>query len=362
MRFRMLETLREYAAEQLTEEERATMAERHAYFFLTVAEEAQPNLETARQVAWLDRLEMEHENLRAALRWSVANGASEDGLRLAAALWRFWSVRGYWAEGREWLATHLSPAAGTSRTAARARALQGAGTLARDQGEAVRARLHYEESLAIWRELGSSDGVAELLNLLGLLDMEVNDLDGAQLRFTEALNLLPEDEHALRARVLHNLALLAAARGDAAEERRRNEEALSHRRAAGDARGVAETLGNLGGAAYDAGDFDAARRLYSESLALRRELRDRHGIALMLNNLGELAEREGNLEVAVVLLTHAERIFRELKSSYLPIPIAALERLAGQLDKTRWAELRVAGEQKSWEAAISRTEEKETER
>jgi predicted ATPase/DNA-binding SARP family transcriptional activator len=370
MRYRLLETLREYAAEQLTSEEQAAVAQRHARFFLALAEVAEPELARAEQGEWLDRLEREHDNLRAALLWSIDQGEVETGLRLGGALWRFWSVRGHWAEGRERLAQLLTrdvaegASASWERAAARAKALNAAGELANAQGDYAAARACLEESLAIrqaWGRLAERTGggpsarpidLADVLNLLGANAIDAGEYDAARQYLEDALRLLVAEDHAIRGKVLHNFALLASRRGDLAEAQQLYEEALRHRHATGDTRGEADTLANLGVVAYRAGDTTAARRRYRESLALRRSLRDPQGIAMMLNNLGELAELDGDAETAVALFFHAERLFRELQSAHVAAPADALQRLAAQVGEARWKELRGAAEQTTWEEVV----------
>jgi predicted ATPase len=166
-RYRLLETVRQYGRDRLRESgEGEAVRRRHHDFFLTLAEEEGSKLGGPEQLQVLDRLEREHDNLRAALAWSGAQGQGEAGLRLAAALWHFWQVRGYVGEGRENLAGMLALPGAQARTAARAQALHGAGLLASHQGDHRAARALLEESLAICRELGIKEGGAK--NLEGL--------------------------------------------------------------------------------------------------------------------------------------------------------------------------------------------------
>jgi tetratricopeptide (TPR) repeat protein len=229
-------------------------------------------------------------------------------------------------------------------------------SLAQDLGDLAQARRLAEGSLALWRELNDAKGLAEALNLLGLIAKDEGDTAAAQHCFEEALRLLWNDDHARRGMVLNNLALLASRRGDVDEAQRLYQEGLTHQRSAGDWRTEATTLGNLGVLAHKAGEIGPARRLYRESLTLRRELRDRHGIAVMLNNLGELAEQEGDLDTAVSLFVHAERILRDLQSADLAVPAESLQRLAEQWGAERWAELRAAVQTKTWEEIVERGE------
>ena len=156
------------------EEER--VRERHRDYFLALAEEAEPKLMGAEQAAWLQRLEEEHENLRAGLDWSLVEAGSEGGLRLCGALQRFWWTRGHLSEGREWCARVLGKAGAEERTSERAKALNVAGVLARRQGDYPAARALHEESLAIRRQLGDRRGMAASLNNLGNVAVKQGDL------------------------------------------------------------------------------------------------------------------------------------------------------------------------------------------
>ena len=159
--FFMFETLREYALERLVESGEAEAVRRqHAQFFLALAEEAEPQLFFTLRAHWLERLEREHDNLRAALRWFIDQRAVEVGLRLGSALCSFWEARGYLTEGRKWITDLLALAATEPRTAARAKALLGAGNLAYAQGDHVSAETLVTESMAIGREVGDWESIA----------------------------------------------------------------------------------------------------------------------------------------------------------------------------------------------------------
>jgi len=167
-RYFMLETIREYGLEHLQSIGEAGDAHRqHAAYFLALAEASARYLETADQAVWLDRLELDKDNLRAALRWAVTNGEAEQGLRLGGALWLFWFIRGELGEGREWLEDLLALAGEGADRAARARALLGAATLARYQGDYAAAGSLAHEALNLERELGNRRGVADTMATLG---------------------------------------------------------------------------------------------------------------------------------------------------------------------------------------------------
>jgi hypothetical protein len=169
MRYRLLDMVREFGAEQLTSEERGALARRHALYFLALAEQWEPKLGGTCQREGLDRLEMEHDNLRAVLAWSRQK--EEDaimGLRLAGAIWWFWDIRRHWHEGWEQLSALLDLTASSPQTSERAKALWGAGNLALCLDDRARATSLMEASLSLSRELG--DGRMEAYALHGLVD------------------------------------------------------------------------------------------------------------------------------------------------------------------------------------------------
>jgi predicted ATPase/class 3 adenylate cyclase/DNA-binding CsgD family transcriptional regulator len=298
-RYRLLETLRQYAGQKLAARagEAAAVRERHATFYLDLAKAAEPRLLEAEQEVWLHRLAQEHGNLRAALHWSVDGGASDTALRLAGALWRFWSTRGHLGEGRVWLARALDLPAGPA--AARARALTAAGTLAYQQGDYAAADAHYETGLALKRELGDLPGVASSLNGLGNVAALRGEYAVARALFGESLEVRRRlhDRWGIAA-ALHNLGYVSHQEGDLAAARRYYEESLTAEQELGNRHGVALSLSNLGLVVAEGGDPERARMLGEESLAIFRELGDRAGAAHAFHNLGDLALDQGDLAAA----------------------------------------------------------------
>jgi predicted ATPase/DNA-binding winged helix-turn-helix (wHTH) protein len=330
MRFRMLETVRERAAEILDDVEAGAVGRRHADYFLRLAEEAEPQLLGALQVRWLDRLEAEHDNLRAALdfrRTDGGDGAAQAGLRLAGALWRFWSVRGHIIEGRERLAAELSRTVSSEEgeatrehAEARARALNGAGNLADHQGDYAAARSLYEECLALRRRLEDRAGVAVALNNLGQVAYDQGDYARAHSLFDESLALWWElgSQWGI-AYLLDNKGLVARSQGDDAAADSLFEVSLAIRRELGDKWAIGASLVNLGIEAGDAGDTTRARSLLEESVALWRELGDRRGAARCLDAFAEIWGVQGESERAARLLGVAEAL-REAVHSSIPLP------------------------------------------
>jgi predicted ATPase/class 3 adenylate cyclase len=313
-RYRLLETVRQYARERLLESgEGDVWRRRHLECFLALAEEAEPHLAGADQAAWLERLEREHDNLRAALEWSAeAPDGAASGLRLAGLLWRFWDVRGHLAEGRDRLSRALAQDRGADPSV-RAGALNGAGVLAQSQGDYPAARGPLEESLAIRRELVDRPGMASSLNNLGIVGYEQGDYPRARSLHEASLAIRRELGDRLGiALSLGNLGNVACAQADYPGARALYEESLAIMREQGHRRGVAILLNNLGNAAYERGDYPAARALLEESLGIMRELGDGWVIAYSLGSLGEVAREQGDYAASRALHQESLVIRREL--------------------------------------------------
>jgi len=301
-RYRLLETIRQYATERLGERgEAAAMRYRHLAWCLDLAEQAFEPLMGPDQAAWLVRLETEHDNLRAALAWARERGAVELGVRLAGPLWRFWWLHGHLSEGRAWLEAALSAGEG-SDPGARGTALNGAGILARYQGAYERATALHEEALAIHRSIEDTAGIANTLNNLGMVAYQQGEYERATLLHEEALTLRRalEDRRGI-AFSLNNLGLVAEARGEYARAATMHEEALALQRALGNTSGIAASLGNRGIVAGHMGDYARAANLFGEALAIHRAMADHQGIARALNCLGLVAFQQGQYEHAATL-------------------------------------------------------------
>ncbi|HLV80300.1 MAG TPA: tetratricopeptide repeat protein, partial [Chthonomonadaceae bacterium] len=314
IRFRMLETLREFAGEVLPPDDRASLSDRHRDHFLRFAEEAEKAFFSADQARWLQLLEQEHENMRASLRWCQMNTDSQEaGLRLAGSLWRFWDMGGYWSEGRKHLQSLLSHGAARAKTPARAKALHGAASLAMRLGDYAAARTLFEQSLAIEQELGDKKSLAASLNGLGNVAVNQGDYAAARLLYEQSLTMARETgDKKVVALSLGNLGHLLYLQSDYAGARALHEQSLAMERELGDRWGIAFTLHGLGALAADEGDPAAARDLYAESLDIRREIGDRWGTALSLHNLGSLAQQRGDFKAARDLYAESLSIRREI--------------------------------------------------
>lgn len=290
VRLSSLETIREYAAERLAEsgEEEEEIRARHLAHFTALAETAEASLVGSQQREWLGRLEVEHDNFRAALAWALATDHRHEGLRLAGGLWRFWEARGHLSEGRRWLDALLVDAAGVP-TKVRLKALYAAGILAEAQGDYDAASACFRESLELNRAAEDRWGVANALNNVGVMALRRGDYDEADRLYRESLELWRElGNEAAHALALNNLANVARLRGEYGEARRLLEESLASHRARGDRNGCALTLGLLADVAAAEGDIEAASGLYQESLELFREVENAPHVARSQLELGRL--------------------------------------------------------------------------
>ncbi len=312
-RFAMLETIREYAVEKLRASgEEALTRRAHAAYCLVLAEEVSDQ-SGPDDTKWLERFALEHDNFRAGLEWLTETGDAEWGLRLGAALFRFWEMREHLAEGRDRLGKLLKLAGAAAPTKTRARALFAAGVLAVEQGDYAAADALLRENLHIARRLDDKQGVAVSLNALAVIERDRGEILGAHSLLEESLALWRElgDQKAV-ARCLSNLANVAKLQGDNVRARSLYAECLSIFRELGDPTGVAWSMNYLGDLARDQGDSAAARALYEDGLAIFREVDDRWGIAGTLADLGSLAREEGDYVKAHSMYRESIRLFQEL--------------------------------------------------
>jgi predicted ATPase/transcriptional regulator with XRE-family HTH domain len=334
-RFTMLETIREYALELLVELGEATAVQQaHAAYFLDLAERAEPELHGPDQVAWLDQLEAEYPNLRAALEWLLQAGEIEPALRLAVALWWFWSMRGYSSEGRRWLDRILDfglpilDLEGIAQSKIQnpkskiAQALHAAGHLALFQGDFATARARLGASAGIWRELAALPAeehhaqrglFATLIFLMLTLQFE-GDFATREPLVAEYLALSATlDDPLSRAQMLFNQgrgALLQA--GNYTQARTQLEQSLALFRPLGDVWYITMAVIDLGLVALFQEDYPAARAWYEEGLAHARTLKDRTLIAAALNNLGEVARCQDDDERAATLYAESLQLHQDL--------------------------------------------------
>jgi predicted ATPase len=314
-RYSLLETIRQYARDKLWESgEAKAVRDRHTRYFAGLSILAEPNLRRADQLTWLARLEREHDNLRAALKWSLGQEDEETALYLAGNLSRFWYLRGYWNEGRDWLRQALALAPVTPDTSeslvrARVMALCGAGWLADDDGSEVPL---YTESLELSRRIG--DRWHEAFSLRGMVAGISNwgnpEHVWPRLQESQALFEELQDQWGL-ALVRYNLGWMEFNRDNGKQAEAMWAQAHEWFRQSGDRWGIAVAISALGYTARLRGDYSRAVALNKESLALFRELGDKAGIAVSLVRLGNVALRRGEYTEAIALLEESIALQRE---------------------------------------------------
>jgi non-specific serine/threonine protein kinase len=343
-RYRMLETIRQYAVERLREAgEEGPLRDWHRDWHLAFAERAEPQLTGPDQGAWVARLAADHDNFAAALQWSATTGDWEAGLRLCCALGRYWSVHAHLSEGRSWLERVLA-AVPDPRHPLRPRALFWAAHLARHQGDYAFARSRFEESLALCRELGDALGSAIALNELGNIACFTHDFDRAAACAGEAQRLFGESGDLRGASMAANLlGIIAAQQEDYDLAGHWYEQSLEISRRVGDKRNMATALNNVGRVALLRGDPRRGRALMAEGLAIARELGDRVTVADLTHALGRLAQESGEDAAALRLYEESLSMHRELDARQeVADVLASLASLALQRGGARRA-ARLAG-------------------
>jgi len=322
-RYRMLETVREYARERLSASgAMPALRERHRDCFLALVEEAEPNLAGPDQAEWLRRLDADHDNIRSSLDWSEAGADSSVALRFCGGLQKFWIARGYLTEGRDWCARALAKTSSAPASAGRARVLNVAGVLAYFLGDYASARASHEECLAIRKALDDRMGIAMSLGNLGIVAYFQGDYPLARARQEENVAIARElgDRNKL-ASALGNLATVAMAQGDLSFAESLLEESLGIVRATGDQASIARTLHNLANVAFDRHDYPSALALVAEGLALKRSFGDWMTIPWALEGIAELLVEMGGALRATPLWAAAERMREEMG---MPVPQNAL--------------------------------------
>jgi predicted ATPase/DNA-binding XRE family transcriptional regulator len=314
VRYQLLETICQYAGEKLHESGNARwIHDRHLAYFLRYAEKAEPHLFGAEQVIWAKRLEMEHDNLRAALNWSLESGQSNAGLQMAGALAWFWHNNGHLREGSRWLEMMLtfdSSARGTEQ----AKALRASSFIARDMGDTLRAKTMADSSIQIYREIGDDQGVG-----LALIDL------GAVLhhegRREEAITLFQESLHLLQS--------------------------------TGERWGIAYARVFLGDAWFRLGDIERAAIEWEASLKLTRALGDNSLTAWSLGGLADAARLRHEYDRAIGMLKESLKLYRDLGNKLEPpFTLEALGLAAAALGKSQHA-ARLWGAAASWREAIN---------
>jgi predicted ATPase/DNA-binding NarL/FixJ family response regulator len=316
VRYRFLDPIRQYALEKLEQSgEAENVGRAHAEYFLALAEEAEPQLIGPREAQWLERLEEERDNLRAALSWARAGGRAELGLRLAGALMSFWFWEGHYGEGRRWIEGALSQEGPTSALA-RAKALGAASLLAWRQSDYARANGAAEEGLWLSKEAGIEDSCAPFL------------FGGTY-----------------RAFYLNLLATVSLHKVEQERTAKLSEESLALNREANNVQGIAGSLLILAVASSDRGDYEQAEEFYAEGLSLSRELDSAYLRFLYLSNWGWTVLLGGNHQRATVLVEEAVELARKRRRGFMGL-------LPRALDTLGWAAL-LGGEPEQAKAVLA---------
>lgn len=338
-RYAMLETIREFGLERLeqADQELEPTQRRHAAWYLALAEQAEPELLGPQQVAWVARLQAEHDNFRVALGWCLARGNVDVLLRMSGALWRFWYERGHATEGRQWLARALADDRHGS-TAARAKALLGLGHIALGLDDCAYALSQYQASLELQRALGDKRGIANALHGLGRTAIRLGDYGAALKLHQEGLEIRRElNDQPGVAVSYHNLGEIASLEGDFQRAREMHEHALAIRQSLGDVGGVAHSVYNLGKVASYEGDMETARRLFEGVLTRFRDSGDQLGVTYALSALAGVELNEGRAEVAIDLLQQSLRLRQQTGDSHELVEcmesLAAADCMVGQTER-----------------------------
>ncbi len=323
----MLETIREFALERLLESGETTTTERrHAHHHLTLAADAEPHLVGTDQVAWVERLEIEQGNLRAALAWALHREDEPDttlaGVRGAVSLWRFWLRRGSLREGVDWLERALAQP--VEDRALRARGLVALARLHEARSSHARAATLIDEALPLSREIGEDAVEADALGVLGEIAEDQGDFATASARHVAALELYQAD--GLRresATSLNKLGMIAYFRGEFDRATELWEESVTIFRELGDRWATGVLLGNLGHVAMATGRFDRAVALHEENLSIARLLGDKGSIGREVFNLAEAMQMRGDGEQDS-MLDEALDLQRETNDRHSEIATLAL--------------------------------------
>ncbi len=297
VRYRLLETVRRYAREQLRQaSEVETVSTRLVNWCVQLAERAETGLGGPEHSRWVERLKVEYDTFRAALEF-CRDRDRRAGRRLAGALWQFWEARGYLSEGRTWSESMLEGVGKPAIDPASARVLLGAGTLAGRQGDLEAAGRLLEESLRLFREVGDRWGIGWALDNLGMLALSGGDIERARTMFQESLEIF---------------------------------------RQIGDRRGAACTLDNLGWAALLGGDIAGAQRHFEGALAVFREIGDRRGTGRALGNLANLLRVRGDVRRARTLFNESAQ-FCQSPPGKTKAPGGSLRALLLRLQLLSWS-------------------------
>lgn len=341
-RYRFLETIRQFARYCLYKAEAVEMtSDRHLEFFVAFAETARAQLRGPAQITWLERLDAEHDNLRAALTWALSDNPtrSAQALRLTGALWMYWDARGYFQEGLQWCERAL--AASDAQNSARVQTMFGAGGAVSRLGNLERMIQVCQEALTLARSLQDERNIAEALLGLGYISMYLGETARADEMLPQALaiyNALGDKDDIGRAQ--GPFAQRALAQGDYARAAELYSKSLELFRQVGDVREIAGALNNLASVVRIQGDLPRAHACAQEALELYTALADKHGIATSQRELGRIAHAQGDLAYAQEQFEASRALFEEMgdRGCLMELEVASAALLCDAGENTRAAE------------------------
>ena len=367
-RYRQLETVRQYGWERLEEAgEAARVREQHAGYYLAVAEEAEPELKGEGQLAWLEWLEREHDNLRLAMAWLLRRGESEEAARLGWALWLFWGIRSHLDEGRRSMERALSARGSLAMSAsARAKALFVAGMMSNYQGDHLSAEPLVQESLRLFEELEDNVGTAYALSNGGYVALGRGRYQQAIAVIEEAADLFLEEGEKWGAAIEFGfLAVAWRNQGDHERAKRLAERGLAISREIGERQATTSALYTLAILAQTEGENERARNLFEEGLKLSAELGNEADVAHCLEGLASMYGAQGKIVRAARLWGAEEALLEKLEDAvYTYVPDRALHRsqvaaARSQLNEAAWTAAWTEGRAMSLEQAVEYTLEQE---
>jgi len=368
-RYRLLETVRQYGWEKLSESgEEGQLREQHARYYLALAEEVEPELKGEGQVAWLERLEREHDNLRVAMRWLLERGESDEAARLGWALWLFWGIRGHYDEGRRSMEQALSVEGSVAMPASsRAKALYVEGMMENYQGDHLSAEVLLEESISLFRELDDKLGTAYALSNAGFAALGQGQPQKAITLTEEAVDLFLEVNEKWGAAI--ELGFLAVAWRDQGDHERAKllaERGLALSQEVGERQAISVALNTLATLAQAERDHERARELFGEGLTVSAELGNESDVVHCLEGLASIAGAEGSLVRAARLWGAAEALLEEIVvgvHTYVPdrsLHQSQVAAASAQLDEAEWTAAWDEGRAMTSEQAIEYALEQES--
>jgi tetratricopeptide (TPR) repeat protein len=355
----MLEPVRQYAREKLEESGEARDVHReHAEYFLELTERADPELRGPNQAVWLDRLEQENDNLRAAMSWALSAGDDDTAVRFGWALLNFWWYRGHQREGRRWMEEALSKSA-TMPASARAKALFVTGAMASGQADFQSAESLVEESLKLFRELKDKLGSAYALSNAAYAALGQGQPQRAITLTEEAVDLfLEEGEKSLAAVMLNFLAVAWLNQGDHSRAKRLAERGLALSQEVGHKSATSTILYVLARLAQAEHNHEQARRLFEEGLTYSAEVGDMTQVAYCLEGLAAIAASENRLVWAARVWGAAEALLETIEITarpYAPDRSLYQEQVAAassRLDEQTWVKGWTEGRAMTLEQAV----------